>query len=100
MVTLTAYVEGRISIEELCDFANELWDAVKSDTATERAETENLMWAVGSALQATCMVEAYDHNLDEIDEVAVRSVVEELMIYLEQGEDEWRRKVQSGWWPW
>ncbi len=97
---LTAYVDGRLSIGELCDFANELWDAVKSDAATKQAEEESLLWAVGSALQATCLVEAFDHDLAEIDESAVQAVVQELLIYLDEGEDEWRRKVQSGWWPW
>ena len=93
-------MDHRLSIGELCDFANDLWDAVKSDTATKQAEEEKLRWAVGSALQATCLVEAYDHDIDEIDESAVQDVVHELLIYLDEGEDKWRRKVQSGWWPW
>jgi hypothetical protein len=49
---------------------------------------------------ATCLGEAYDHEVDEIDNDAIRAVVLELMGYLEDGEVVWREKVRAGWWPW
>jgi hypothetical protein len=99
LATLSSFVGGTMSISELDHFMGELYDWSLATFEHDDHEDESLLWAVSTGL-ASILLDLYDRELTGEDVPNTRTAVFELIEFLREGEDAWREKVRSGWWPW
>ncbi len=94
---LTAYLEGRILLNDFCNATKRRWEAFESQYAQDETTdlSENLLWFYTSELNGLCQRTGDDTTI----ELLIRDILIKWKPHLERGPAAWRAAVASGSWP-